>query len=170
MPTEIDLKDAGFYFEKLAGKRRDAAVAGCRLAAARCLQVIVATIIPSRNPPPVDRGIYRAGWKTELLTTGAAFYNDSPAAAIIEHGARGENIKIGRKLIKALTAWVRRKGIAKKKSKAKAIAWAIAKKAAAGQGFHNRQPGGGQQVMGECNKTYTKRYLKEEVTRRLEQL
>jgi hypothetical protein len=167
--STIDLQDAGFYFEKLAGKRKDAAVAGCRLAAVRCVQAIVTTIIPSRDPAPVDRGIYRAGWKTELTTTGAAFYNDSPAAAIIEFGARGENIKIGRKLIDALTKWVKRKGIAKKTSEAKAIAWAIAKKAASGQGFHNRKPGGGQQVMKECNASFTTRYLREEVIRKLEQ-
>lgn len=168
--TTIDLKDAGAHFEKLAGKRRDAAIAGCRLAAARCVQTIVATIIPSRDPPPVDRGIYRAGWKTEVLPEGAAFFNDSPAAAIIERGARGENIKIGRKLIDALAAWVRRKGIAKSKTEAVGIAWAIAKKAAAGAGFHNRRPGGGQQIMGDCNKTYTRRYMKAEVERKLERL
>jgi hypothetical protein len=175
--TTIDLKDAGAYFGELAGKRRDLAVAGCRRAAVHCLQTIQVVIIPSRTPQPVDRGIYRAGWKVESLPDGAAFYNDSPAAALIEKGVRATNIKIGRKLLNALAAWVLRKGLVKRKSndyqgtsaanEAMSMAWAIAKKAASGKGFHNHFAGGGQQIMSSCNLLYTEEYVREEVTRAL---
>jgi hypothetical protein len=143
---------------------------GCRVAAMRCIATIQTVIIPSRHPQPVDRGIYRAGWKPETLPDGAAFYNDSPAAALIEYGVRGENVKIGRKLLAALAEWAIRKGLVTKDdpNAAQSLAWAIAKKAASGKGFHNQKPGGGQQIMGECNATFTTQYTKEAITRELE--
>jgi hypothetical protein len=176
--TTLDLKDAGAYFGALSGKRRTQAIEGCRLAAVHCLQAIQVVIIPSRNPPPVDRGVYRAGWKIELLEDGAAFYNDNPIAAIIEKGVRAGNIKIGMKLLNALAAWVVRKGLVRKikgdahgtatSNAAMSMAWAIAKKAKAGKGFHNKFSGGGQQIMSECNIRFTPDYTREEVTRALE--
>jgi hypothetical protein len=48
---------------------------------------------------------------------------------------------------------------------AMSMAWAIAKKAAAGKGFHNRFSGGGQQIMSDCNLRYTGEYVVAEVTR-----
>jgi hypothetical protein len=176
--TTIDLKDAAGYFGDWAAKNQEAAVKGLRLAAVRCLGTIQAVIIPSRDPQPVDRGIYRAGWKVQSLPNGAEFYNDSPAAAIIEGGVRASNIKIGRKMLDALAQWAIRKGIVKisgrKKSspsiwdEAMGIAWAIAKKAKAGKGIHNQRSGGGLQIMAQCNHDFTHRYVVEEVTRQLE--
>jgi hypothetical protein len=173
--TTIDLKAAGAFFGELDGRRKRQAIVGCKLAAARCVQTIQTVIIPARTPQPVDRGIYRAGWKIEPLDNGAAFYNDSPVAAIIEHGVRASNIKIGRKLLAALAAWVIRKGLVLRmkndahgtatQNAAMSMAWAIAKKAAAGKGFHNRFSGGGQQIMSDCNLRYTGEYVVAEVTR-----
>jgi hypothetical protein len=164
--TVINLQDAGVFFAGLTKRRHALAVAGCKLAATRCLAAIQTIIIPSRNPPPVDRGIYRAGWKVEPLPNGAAYYNDSPIAAIVEFGARAANIKIGRKLLAALAEWVVRKGIGSKEESL-SIAWAIAQKAKAGRGFHNQKPGGGLRIGKECDERFAERYMNEEVTRAL---
>lgn len=173
----VDLKDASTFFQNLEGERKKQAIAGCRLAAVRCVATIQSVIIPSRKPQPVDRGIYRAGWKVQSLPNGAAYYNDSPVAAIIEYGARAGNIKIGRKLLAALAEWVIRKGIVKRikgdaqgtatQNAAWAMAWAIAKKAQAGAGFHNRFAGGGQQVMKDCNERFASDFMVEEINREM---
>ncbi len=47
-------------------------------------------------------------------------------AGIIEDGARAENIKVGKIMIDALEAWVKRKGIGKGEMEPRQIAWAIA--------------------------------------------
>lgn len=147
------------------------------MAAVRGLNTVVTVIIPSRDPTPVDRGIYRAGYKVGMIPEGATVYNDSPAAAIIEGGVRASNIKIGRKLINALAQWIIRKGIVKRGkgakgaadaiTEARSIAWAIAKKAKAGKGFHNQRPGGGLQIQAQLNRDFIKQYVREEVMRAL---
>jgi Bacteriophage HK97-gp10, putative tail-component len=104
----------------------------------RVVQHITTQIIPNTSPQPVDRGAFRAGWKAKKDPDGAEVRNTLPYASIIEYGARAENIKIGRKMIEALAAWVRRKGIGGSKTasgrvrrpsveEATSIAWAIAK-------------------------------------------
>lgn len=176
--TTIDLSQAGAHFGALVDDRRAKAVAATRIAAAHCVQTIQIVIIPARTPQPVDRGLYRAGWKVGLIESGATFYNDNPIAAIIERGVRAGNIKIGTKLLNALAAWVVRKGlVARIKNDAQgtatanaamSMAWAIAKKAkASGKGFHNRFAGGGQQIMSECNLRFTHEYVRDEVVRAL---
>lgn len=105
--------------------------------AMRVVQRITTEIIPALRPQPVDRGAYRAGWRAKRIPEGAEVVNTVLQALFIEDGVRGENVKIGRKMIDALAAWVRRKGIGAKADKngkmrkpspdeARAIAWAIA--------------------------------------------
>ena len=112
-------------FEK-AGERAMVATA------ARLVAHIQNEIIPNLEPPPVDRGLYRAGWRHKAVKGGAEVYNSTPHAPFIEHGVRAENVKVGRRMIDALAAWVLRKGIAGKgrgaKAEARQIAWAIAMK------------------------------------------
>lgn len=200
----IDLKDAGVFVDQLSADMRAKAIVGLRRAAARGLQTIQTVLIPSRNPQPVDRGIYRAGWKIKAIPDGAELYNDSPAAALIEGGVRAANIKIGRKMLTALAEWVIRKRLVKvrtsKKTKftymqgdgpfsravllqrgkkhkrgitsetwaeAMSMAWAIAKKAKAGKGFHNQRAGGGLQIMKQLRQDFLPGYIETEVKRQL---
>lgn len=111
--------------------------------ALRMVQHITTWLIPRENPQPVDRGAYRAGWRAKKTPEGAEVRNTLPHAAIIEFGARAENIKPGKKMIDALEAWVLRKGVgmsrtpartkmtrkemkAARQSEARKVAWAIA--------------------------------------------
>jgi hypothetical protein len=98
---------------------------------------ILNELIPSDDPQPVDRGIYRAGFQTAKIAGGAALYNVAPHAAFIEHGVKAGNVKIGKALIDALAAWATRKGLVKRSGRgvaakaaqaqaARAAAWAIA--------------------------------------------
>ena len=117
---------------------RDAAVKGLRSAAHRGVQKIVAEIIPSKKPQPVDRGIYQAGWHAMDQEGGADIENLQPHAVFIEEGVRAANVKIGRAMIQALAEWAQRKGLlgrrarsasgkARQDKEAQSAAWAIAK-------------------------------------------
>jgi|ERR1700722_287115 len=111
---------------------------GALSAAQRIVEIITTEIIPDQNPPPVFMRAYAAGWHAEPTAEGADIVNSVPYASIIEYGARGENIKIGRAMIDAIAQWVLRKGLVGKPGKsgsdarqrqdtqARAIAWAIA--------------------------------------------
>lgn len=110
--------------------------------ALRVVERIVSVLIPREPNPPVDRGAFRAGWRARKEADGASVYNSLPYAAIIEGGARAENIKVGRAMIDALAKWVLRKGLVKAETastrkgkaaarsaaeaEARAVAWAIA--------------------------------------------
>lgn len=173
--TVIRLEDAGAFVGTLSEELRAKALVGVRKAAARGLQTVVSVIIPSRTPQPVDRGIYRAGYKVQSTPNGADIYDDDPIAGIIENGVRAANIKIGRKMLTALAQWAIRKGLVKRKGgkhryskqwdDAMSMAWAIAKKAKQGKGFHNQRPGGGLKIQEQLNKDFIPRYLREEVPR-----
>lgn len=127
--------EVGKYLEDSIDKIARRALFGV---ANRVVARITTVIIPKEPRQPVDRGAYRAAWKAKKDPDGAIVSNSMPYSSIIEHGARAENIKIGRAMIKALAAWVLRKGIVAKgkgrEGKAKAaldaekVAWAIAKK------------------------------------------
>ncbi len=120
--------EVGAYFQKgteAAGKRALFA------AAARLVSHIQTEVIPREMPQPVDRGLYRAGWRFKRLKDGAEVYNVTPQGPLIEDGVRAKNVKRGRKMINALVAWVRRKGIVKGRGKnamaeARSVAFAIA--------------------------------------------
>jgi len=168
--TTIDLSAAGVFFGKdLPEILRKYAVVGIRVAAARGLATILTTIIPSRNPPPVDRGLYRAGWKVQSNDDGAEIYNDAAHAPFIEHGVRANNIKIGHALIGALTEWVVRKGIETDPKKARGVAWAIAMRAKSKDGFFNRDGKQGLGILKELEEDFIPKFLQEEVPKAMQQ-
>lgn len=140
----VPLSKAAARFEELGADMRDAAYKGLVMAGARGLAVLLSEIIPKRIPQPVDRGVYRAGWKLRVGPEYVEIYNDEPVAPIIEDGARASNIKVGRALIQALASWSLRKGLASSPKEALSIAWAIATKMKE-RGIFNRN---GQQGLG----------------------
>lgn len=114
------------------------AMRGVLSTAMRTVEVITTELIPAENPPPVFMRAYAAGWRAEQTKTGADIVNTVPYAAIIEYGARPENIKVGKTMIDALSKWVLIKGLVGKPGKsgstrratqeveARNVAWAIA--------------------------------------------
>lgn len=124
MPS-IELRDADRWVVRVEQDMRRAVVRGLLSAAQRGVQEIVTKIIPSRSPQPVDRGIYRSGWRAVPQEDGADIENLEPVAVFIEEGVRAENVKIGGAMLKALTEWVIRKGITGP-DEAPAAAFAIA--------------------------------------------
>ena len=131
------LEDAGLMVKEIGAEMHGAAARGLLAAAHRTVAHIVGTIIPSLPRPPVDRGLYRAGWRAKKDGQGAVVENIAPHASVIEFGARGANVKIGRAMIDARAAWVKRKGLGGKTvgkrhvkatdTEARSIAFAIAK-------------------------------------------
>jgi len=93
--------------------------------ALRLVSHIQNEVIPKEDPKPVDRGVYRAGWRSKQVSRGAEVFNTVAWASIIEFGVRAGNVKIGRAMIDALSKWVERKGIAGK-ADSRGVAFAIA--------------------------------------------
>jgi hypothetical protein len=136
------LAQAGLMIDTIEKDVRRAAMAGLVSAGYRLVEHIVADVMPSFGHPPIDRSAYRAGWRVRKGPGYVVVENLTLQAAFIEHGVRPGNVKIGRKMIKALTAWVKRKGLGGRMVKGKdgrarhvkasskeaeGIAWAIAK-------------------------------------------
>jgi len=178
--TVVSLDHAAGMVDEIKAKLRAAAIKGLRVAAVRGIRVVTTQIVPSRSPPPVDRGVYRAGWKLESLPNGAAIYNDTPHAKFIEYGVRASNVRIGRAMIDALTEWVRRKGIGggvsktgkpKKPSEnqARQIAWAIARRAKSKSGlaFFAGPRGDGFQILRELSDQHLPAIIREAVDREI---
>jgi hypothetical protein len=112
MPT-ISISEAANYFGKsgpVATQMREAAKKGLLSAALRAKQQIITREIPRKTPPPVDKGIYKAGWMTEKLPNGAALYNAVPYAAAIEEGVPAGNVVLSYKFQIMLAEWVKRHG------------------------------------------------------------
>lgn len=130
----VELKDGPKMVAELKGEMREAAMRGLISAAHRLRAQIVAKIVPSRSPKPVDRGIFRAGWMSYATTIEgqecAVVENTVPHAAFIEYGVPATNVKPGKAMIDALTEWVIRKRIVNKSkaSAARGVAIAIAHK------------------------------------------
>jgi hypothetical protein len=124
--TVVELDRAEVWVREVEVGLRAAVVRGLHSAALRAVQVVVTQIIPSRSPQPVDRGVYRAGWRAVLLPDGADVENLEPVAPLVEDGVRAANVKPGRAMIRALASWVVRKGLASPED-AEHVAWAIAK-------------------------------------------
>jgi hypothetical protein len=176
----ISLAQAGVAVEKLEEQLRKAALKGLYSSAAKGKQVIVTQIIPSRTPQPVDRGVYRAGWRFVKTPNGADIWNAESHASHIEYGVRAENVKIGRSMIHALTMWAIRKGIVAKtqvksaltkktkkivlESDAVKIAWAIAR-AMKKRGIFGKGTGLG--ILTELVEKRLSGIIKEEVEREL---
>ncbi len=108
----IPLDQAGDFFQQLPEELRVAGIRGLHSTALRLQNVITTVIIPHRTPQPVDRGVYRAGWRTVLEADGATVENLELHAVFIEYGVRAENVKPGRAMLDALKEWVLRKGLA----------------------------------------------------------
>jgi hypothetical protein len=179
----VDLKNTPSLLDRIGKDVAGAGMRACFSTALRLVGVIVNELIPAEHPAPVDTRAYAAAWEASRVPDGAVVSNSMPYAGVIEGGARAENIKIGRKMISALTEWVRRKGIVSKKrdvpvgnrklkSKAEygsdvtSAAWAIAT-AMKKRGIFNRN---GSKGLGIAEKA-TKRapdIFKEELARELE--
>lgn len=153
----------------------DGAKKGLYAAALKAVSEIQTSIIPAIQPEPTNRGTYRAAWRAEPDSDGAYYENTSPHAAMLEHGVRPTNVKIGNKLIDALTEWVNMKGIAGGRNPRR-VAWAIAismastytsggvQRAGGGKGIF----GSGLGVMKKANDTVLPRAIAEEVAAEIE--
>lgn len=134
---KISIEEAPDWVGRLGPKLRKASLKGMLSAGVRLVSVIQNEIIPREERVPVDRGLYKAGWRADKASYGALVHNDAPHAAVIEHGVRAHNVKIGRVMIDALTEWVIRKGLVSKgtgriqraaaRVQAEGVAWAIAR-------------------------------------------
>lgn len=165
--ADIPLSKAAEHFGAMPEKIAKAAHRGLVLAANRSVAQIVTVIIPSRSPQPVDRGVFRAGWRYEERAQGRVFIlNLEPHAAHIEHGVRGENVKIGRAMIQALSEWAIRKGIVGSEKEAKAFAWATAM-SMKNRGIFNRNGRKGLGILAELMEKYAAKFVQEEVTREI---
>jgi hypothetical protein len=112
MATVIKLSDAAVYFGTsgpVAVKLKTAALKGIYSAALRSKQILQTTEIQDADPPPVNKGVYRAGWQVEKLKNGAAYYNSVPYARYIEDGVPAMNVVMSQKAIMAIAEWARRK-------------------------------------------------------------
>lgn len=175
----MTIDEAPAWMRRLGGERRRAAERGLLSAAQRLVQAIVAEVIPREPRVPVDRGIYRAGWRAEQSAGGALVVNRTPHAEFIEDGVRAENVKVGREMIDALADWVHRHGldrsrgrdgkgryVAAAESDARSIAWAIA------QSMRRRGifGGTGLKILEKARNRYLLRFITEEVTAELEKV
>lgn len=152
------------WLKKMKKGHREAGIRGVQSAALRLVQRIQTEIIPSVTPQPVDRGLFRAGWRFTFMPDGALILNVEPHAPFIEFGVRSANVKIGRKMIAALTEWVVRKRLAAPGKDAVSAAWAIAK-AAKRKGIF----GTGLRIL-ERAKAQAPDLIREEVSREIELL
>lgn len=128
--SRVDLKYGAREVEKMGLRAKRAVAKGLWSAAIRGVQVIQTQLIARATPSPVDRGLYRGGWRHGPLheggeLVGGELWNPEHHAAIIERGARASNVKIGRAMIDALEEWVRRKHVGDPEA-ARSTAWAIA--------------------------------------------
>lgn len=164
MTTTIDLADAAGLFGELNFKLYRAGLDGLFSAALRSVQAIQMVIVPSRTPQPVDRGLFRAGWRASPLRDGALIENAEPHAPFVEFGVRASSVKIGRAMINALTEWVERKRLASGKEAIEA-AWAIAK-AMQRRGIF--EGGRGFQIQAILREWYLNRFIEEEVAAEIE--
>lgn len=161
----IDLKDAAKWFDVTEKAARKAAMRGLLSAALRSVQTIITVIIPSRSPPPVDKGGYLAGWHAVKNPEGAEFFNASYEAPFVEDGVRAENVKPGRAMIAAITEWATRKGLAADADEARSVAFAIAQNMKRLGIFNRGSKGLG--IMRELVDKYLDQYVAEEVEREM---
>ncbi len=147
----VPLSKAAAQFDGLKAELLGAAYQGLVAAGAYGLRVLVVEIIPKRAPQPVDRGVYRAGWKLRIGPDYVEIYNDEPIASLIEEGVRASNIKPGRAMLEALAKWAMRKGFAHDAKSAQSMAWGILRTMQK-RGIFNRN---GQQGLGVLRELVT---------------
>lgn len=76
---------------------------------------IKSTLIPGIRPyPPVNLGVFRAGWLTQNFNDGALLYNAVPYAHKIVFGVKPSQVETGQVVIDALAEWAVQKGLAQK--------------------------------------------------------
>lgn len=110
--TSIDLDDAAkFIGGKVTDEIKAAMRRGLFSAAKRMASMIVGRYIPTAQPPPVDRGEYKAAWNSGKEGEGAFFENTSAHAPMVEYGVRAGRIAPSRAVIAAVAAWAVRKGM-----------------------------------------------------------
>lgn len=103
-------------WEKRAKERvRRASQQAVVLAANRVIVEIQTVIVPSfpDKERPVNKNNYVRGWRWRKTGRGALIYNLTLGGygAFIEYGVRGKNVKISKKMIDALSEWIKDKGI-----------------------------------------------------------
>jgi hypothetical protein len=172
VPTNhITLEQAPAWVGRLEGELKRAALRGLYSAAQRMVGVVGETIA-NESRVPVDRGIYKAGWRARALPDGATYSNATPHGVLIEDGVRADHVKPGRQMIDALAAWVVRKGLVgaargvEAAAEGRRIAWAIAKSMQKKGIFNN---GGGLKIMAKANRRLPA-ILEEEVRREIERM
>lgn len=177
----------GEEIAELAGWTKNVLKSGARKgaisAANRLVSIIQTEVIPNENPPPVDIGTFRMGFRAEPTDDGAVVINTAPHAKIIEYGARAENIKVGRKMIDALVEWIMRKGLVltpkglkiihrtfktpesrkTAETEARQLAWAIAQNMKK-RGIFNRNDEKGLQITRKALKRGRAMIIKEVIT------
>lgn len=154
MPKKYDLKAYPVLMGKITKGIQEAIDKGALSAGAKMVAYIQTVTVPATRPQPVDRGMYRAGWKFKTVKGGVYVYNRVLHAMFVEEGVK--NVTPGKKLISALMKWVRRKGIGSRvvtnkkgisrvvkanAKRAKEIAYAIANGAKKKGGFFNKGRG-----------------------------
>jgi hypothetical protein len=151
---------------------------GLLSAALRTVGVIQNEIIPAEKPPPIFDAHYKQAWHGVPTSYGADVYNDMPYAPVLEYGARAENIKIGRKMIDALTEWVRRKGrmgtAPEARADARSAAWAIARAMQGttriqGKGIFNRDGVNGLRILEKATRRL-REFVGEEIEREVNRM
>lgn len=169
MARTIDLKLSGKEIERLGPKLRATVGRALFSAAIRGVQVIQTQIIPRRVPQPVDRGMYRAGWRSAPIADGESviggeLWNGEPHAAFVEAGVRAQNVKPGHAMITALAEWARRKGLdgTDTPEGARQVAWAIAR-AMMRRGIFNK--GRGMGILRELMTRRMPAIIREEIRR-----
>jgi hypothetical protein len=165
--ASIDLKDAAAWVDELGEEVERAALRGLYSAALRGVQTIQTLIVPSRTPQPVDRGLFRAGWRAylDIPHKTVSVENNEPHAVFVEHGVAGSRVRVGRQMIEALASWVARKGLASQ-SEARSVAWAIAKRMQA-RGIFWRAGAPGFRILEELVEKYLPRFIEDEVQREI---
>lgn len=110
MIRKVALKDAGEFFVGTFGPAmRKAASKGLYSAAVRSVQLIQTEAIARASPSPVDKGIYRAGWRAEKDGDGAVIFNSVPWAGLVERGVPAANVVASRRAVEAIADWAVRK-------------------------------------------------------------
>ena len=128
MSIVLTLEQAADHFAikgQFADNLRVAVLKGLYSTALRAKNEIVTKEIPKVDPPPVNKGVYRAGWQVQKIPNGAVFYNSVPYARYIEWGVSALDVVASTKAIEALAEWARKKFGGLDEKQALRVAYAI---------------------------------------------
>lgn len=125
----ITLDEApGFFDNRVQRAIREGAIKGLYAAALRGVNEIQTKILPMFVAQPVDRGVYKAGWRAQQEGEDAVILNRVPHAVFVEYGVRPGSVKLGRRMISALAEWASRKGAVPEGWTPVQAAWAMGKR------------------------------------------